>query len=414
LGKDNGQQGVKGRGTPAFLLLNQMGGPLTWELAEDLAKVLGPVALFTGHPDTLAKGSRAGVNLFPATPYERGGFARRLISWVRYSLEAFFWLFRWPATIPIVIFSNPPIFPWLGYVLLKLRGQRYAVIVHDVYPECLVRLNILSNRHPVIRLWYRLNRLAYEQACLVVTLGERMAINIEKQFDHHPTNGGRVEIIYPWADTDVIRPIPKEENWFANRYGQVNKLTVMYSGNMGIGHDIETILRAALLLRSSSSIQFLLIGGGPKWAVADSFVKKHKLGNVTLLHWQPETVLPYSLATADVGVVSLEPEFIGLSFPSKSFYYLAAGSALIVISAEESEVGDIVKKYGCGWICRPGVENDLVQVLDWLSRHPEELEKRKRISRKVAQAIGSRKNSRELCSLLEKTMNLKRSRSESA
>ena len=38
---------------PALLILNQMAGPMTWELAEDVGEALGCVALLTGHPDTL-------------------------------------------------------------------------------------------------------------------------------------------------------------------------------------------------------------------------------------------------------------------------------------------------------------------------------------------------------------------------
>ena len=38
---------------PKLLVLNQMAGPMTWELVEDFAARIGPLALLTGHPDTL-------------------------------------------------------------------------------------------------------------------------------------------------------------------------------------------------------------------------------------------------------------------------------------------------------------------------------------------------------------------------
>ena len=43
--------------SPKLLVWNQMAGPMTWELVEDLADRVGPVALLTGHPDTLSKPS---------------------------------------------------------------------------------------------------------------------------------------------------------------------------------------------------------------------------------------------------------------------------------------------------------------------------------------------------------------------
>ena len=250
---------------PKLLILNQMAGPMTWELAEDLGKELGCVALLTGHPDTLAKGSTDSLRMFPAAPYQRGSFARRALSWLQYSVQAFFWLLRWPKSTPMLLFSNPPILCWLGSLMKLLRGQRYAVMVHDIYPDVLVRLSGFSEQHPLIRVWRGLNRMAYNRASVVMTLGEYMAANLEKQFDPARTPAGKVEIVYPWVDTDKIKPIPKEENWFAQKYGQVGKLTVMYSGNMGLGHDLETMVEAARLLQDEPDIHFMFIGAGPKW-----------------------------------------------------------------------------------------------------------------------------------------------------
>ncbi len=174
---------------PKLLILNQMAGPMTWELAEDLGEALGSVAVLTGHPDTLAKGSTEKVALHPAPAYQRGSYPRRALSWVRYVARAFFWLWRWPKEVPILLFSNPPILCWLGLVMKRLRGQRYAVMVHDIYPNILVNLNGVSEKHPVIRVWFRLNRWAYENAQVVMTLGEYMAANLEKQFEFGPDPG---------------------------------------------------------------------------------------------------------------------------------------------------------------------------------------------------------------------------------
>ena len=153
---------------PALLILNQMAGPMTWELAEDVGEALGCVALLTGHPDTLQK-SHDKVLLFPAAPYQRGSFPRRALSWLHYWVQAFFWLWRWPKDIPLLLFSNPPILCWLGWVMKKLRGQRYAVMVHDIYPDILVRMVGYGEGHPLIRLWRWLNRRAYGGAEVVMT-----------------------------------------------------------------------------------------------------------------------------------------------------------------------------------------------------------------------------------------------------
>lgn len=348
---------------PALLILNQMAGPMTWELAEDLGKALGSVALLTGHPDTLAKGSTLAVQLLTAAPYQRDSYARRALSWLRYLWQAFVWLWHWPAATPLLLFSNPPLLLWLGYLMRRLRGQRYTVMVHDIFPDPLVRLDILSECHPVTHIWRRLNRLAYERADVVMTLGECMAANLAKQFDPARTRAGRVEVIYPWADTNVIRPIPKEDNWVALQHGQVGKLTVMYSGNMGVSHDIETMLAAAQRLQDVPEIHFMFIGAGPKWQLVEETIRTQHLANVTLLPWQPEAALSYLLAMADVGLVSLDVGAHGLSVPSKTCYMMAAGVALLGLSKRPSDLRMMIEEHQCGINVKPGDVDGFVQAV---------------------------------------------------
>lgn len=371
---------------PVLLILNQMAGPITWELAEDLAAQLGPVALLTGHPDTLAKGSRAAVQLWAAAPYQRGSFARRALSWLRYLLQALLWLRRWPASTPLLLFSNPPMLVWLGWLLRVVRGQRYAVMVHDIYPDVLVRLAGFAETHPLVRAWRWLNRRAYQRAELVMTLSEGMAATLARQFDPSKTAAGRLAIAYPWADAGRIRPQAKADNPFAQAHGQVDKLTVMYAGNMGLAHDIETMLAAAERVQDLANVHFMFIGAGPKWQLVQATMQQRGLGNVTLLPWQPEDGLPQQLATAEIGLVALEQEAQGLAVPSKALYYLAAGAALLGLSAPGSDLDTIVARDRCGLVVAPGDVDGLERALRGLASDPDRLAEMRSRARQAALA----------------------------
>jgi colanic acid biosynthesis glycosyl transferase WcaI len=351
---------------PSLLILNQMAGPLTWELAEDLGRDHVPLALLTGHPDTLAKaqaGDYKGVRVFPAIPYHRGNYRQRMVSWLKYWWQAWRWVRRRPRRTPLLLFSNPPLLPWLGYLQHRLCRRPYAVMVHDIYPDVMVHLGAVSANHPVARFWRAMNRRAYENAAVVMTLGEQMAATLERQFDPARTPAGRIEIIYPWADTDVLRPLPKAENWFAEKHGQVGKLTVMYSGNMGIGHDIETMLAAAERLQGERDIHFMFIGAGPKWKLVETTMQEKQLDNITLLGWQEESALPFSLSTADVAMVSLDEGAEGLAFPSKSITAMAAGAALLGLSRHPSDLSLLIERYECGANIEPGDVEGFTQAL---------------------------------------------------
>lgn len=372
---------------PRLLILNQMAGPMTWELAEDLGRELGCVALLTGHPDTLAKGSTAQVHLHLAPAYRRGALARRAFSWVHYLLRAFFWIWRFPPETPLLLFSNPPVLCWLGWLARLLRGQKYAVMVHDIYPDVLVRLQGMPERHLLIRAWRWLNRRAYNRAQVVMTLGECMAENLARQFDPARTPAGRVEVVYPWVDTERIRPMPKEENWFAQKYGQVGKLTVMYSGNMGLGHDIETMVEAARLLRYEPGIHFMFVGAGPKWQYVQKKIQEFHLENVTLLPWQEEPVLPYSLSAADITLISIETGIEGIMIPSKAIYAMASGSAVFLLSSEKGELSGWIEQAACGVLLQPGNPFALSSVLRGCIHNQQELRIRRGNARRAAEEM---------------------------
>jgi len=246
-----------------------------------------------------------------------------------------------------------------------------------------------------------LNRRAYEHARVVMTLGAYMAANLDKQFDARRTPAGRVEVVYPWVDTDVIKPIPKEQNWFAQKYNQVGKLTVMYSGNMGLGHDVETMLEAARQLQDRPDIHFMFIGMGPKWALVADTIGIHQLKNVTLLPWQAEETVPYSMATADVALISIEEGIEGLMVPSKAFAFLAAGAALLTISAGANELAEIVKRHECGWLIQPGQSKELSSTLCTIRQAPLDLTRLQAHSRIVAERVGSRTNSMSIMDRLQ-------------
>lgn len=122
----------------------------------------------------------------------------------------------------------------------------------------------------------------------------------------------------------------------------------MYSGNMGFTHSVETIIEVANLLKNNNTIHFLLIGDGMKKNELIKLVEKYKLNNCTFLDWQPTEMLPYSLASADIGVVTLNEETALTSVPSKTFNLMAVGAPLLCIAPDNSEIAKIIGKYNNG------------------------------------------------------------------
>jgi glycosyltransferase involved in cell wall biosynthesis len=369
-----------------------MAGPLFRELAEDLAQKWPPGILFTGHPDTLQHGGNDFLTIMAGPKYSRAGIFSRLRSWLHFFIKALLFVGTQPKGSFLLIVSNPPFLGLLGLFFKKMRGQKYAVLVYDIYPDLLIGLGRLQEGI-LAKIWDHLNRIIYRDATLVFTIGKDMTKRLEAKLAAEKTPGEKIVYTPCWADLAFIKPLPKGENWFAKQYGQIDKTTVLYSGNMGNAHDIESILATAILLASEPGIHFLFIGEGTKWNIVEKAIMDHQLQNITLLPFQPEGVLPYSLTAGDIGIIAYQPGTEGCMVPSKTYYYLAAGLAVLAVSDQDNDVAKLVKEFHCGLHVKNSAIEEMANAIRKLHADPELLDKFKRAARETAENFFSRRNS---------------------
>ncbi|MCJ7544837.1 MAG: glycosyltransferase family 4 protein, partial [Phycisphaerae bacterium] len=200
------------------------------------------------------------------------------------------------------------------------------------------------------------------------TLGGHMADTLRAHL--HSGDRLEIEVIPNWADTTFIRPLPKADNPFAREHHLVDKFVVAYSGALGATHDTESILAAAEQLASLPDVHFLIVGGGTRWQQTAEAVAARRLANLTLLPLQPFRVLPYSLTAADASIVCLDVGYEGVSVPSKTYYALAAGTAIVAVSPDDTELTDLVAEYRCGLVVRPRDPAALAEAIRRLHDDP--------------------------------------------
>lgn len=373
-----------------LILFNQAAGSLFLQLAIGLSCEYPDgcrlVAGGDGASEHLnSKVSRLEIRRGPS--YDRRSRFARVFSWVRYAFYSTTFVLFARKREAILFVSNPPLLgPWV-WLLSHIRRVPYAVLVYDIHPDVLTRLGVLRERGLPARLWRALNRRVYRRAAAVVTLGDRMADVLQRQIGE---SGPRVEVVPPWVDVSVIRPLARRENPYADTYTPSTPLVVLYSGNMGASHDIDSILEAARLLKDEQNIFFLLVGRGEKYSCAVEFVSRHQLQNIRVLPFQPEERFPYTLALGDIALVALDEGMEDLMVPSKTFFSLAAGSALIAISREESELSDVLEKSDIGVRVSPRRPADLAKEIRELASDPGRLARMRSAARSVAEECYSR------------------------
>ena len=172
-------------------------------------------------------------------------------------------------------------------------------------------------------------------------------------------------------------------HWFVKKNNLSSKKIILYSGNMGLTHDLMTPLKVAKELNQThSNFHFIFVGDGANKKNLMNYAEQNILKNVTFFPYQDSNILPYSFASADFSIVTLSSGAEGLSVPSKTFYSLAAGSAIIAISEKGSEIEQLISKNDCGISIKP---NEVYMMRDFLINTSDlDLEKKKKNARNLS------------------------------
>jgi colanic acid biosynthesis glycosyl transferase WcaI len=350
------------------LLLNQFFAPdsaATSQLLTDVAREL----IQQGHSVTvICSGStyaRIGSAEAPGVEVRRVrnvAFGRRkvqrLCSYISYLLPAL-WLGLWgPSPDVIVSMTTPPGLSVVGGLVAWLKGSRHFIWEMDVYPDVAEALGVLRPTSWIARALGWLFDLSRKRAYGILTLGDCMAARIKNR----GISTSKIHITENWADGDAIRPCPFRAD---------GKLSLLYSGNLGLVHDLNTVAAAMLQMREESRVEFIFAGGGRLRGGLQHFCAEKGLQHVLFEDYCTREKLAQRLSEGDIGLVTQRPETAGCVVPSKSYGVLAAGRPILFVGPTESATARMISRFQCGWHVQAGDVEGLVGLLQRLADEPE-------------------------------------------
>jgi glycosyltransferase involved in cell wall biosynthesis len=247
-----------------------------------------------------------------------------------------------------LIVTTPPFLPFLGYFLYKFFNKKYFIILYDLHPEIAIKIGYMKEGI-LSKFWEEGYKKVFESSSRVIVLGECMSNVMKKKLNEKYHN--KIVIIQNWENGNFIKPMEKNDNWFSVKYNLLNQFVVLYSGNLGLHHDLKTILRSAENLKEKD-VKFIIIGEGAQKADLISYIKTNSLDKIEFLPFQPLENLPYSMTCSDVIIISQEKGTEGLCVSCKFYTALAAGRPIIAIIGENSEISMVIKKFNCGIVVR--------------------------------------------------------------
>lgn len=277
-------------------------------------------------------------------------------------------LFRRPPDV-YVAQTNPPLAVCLVALFAHIQRRPYIIIAQDIYPEVMFAHGMSKRDGLIGRLLTRILAWAYRRAARVVALGEVMA----ERLGHKGVPAKRIEIISNWAtgNTEVQRG---NDNGLRRDWDLVDRFVLLYSGNLGFAHDVETPIAALrLLLERSPQTRLVFVGKGSRLAEARRAAQGAILAQAVQFHpWVPAEQLPQSLGLANIALVTLRQGFEGLVVPSKLLGYMARGIPTIYIGPH-SDAERVLIASGGGRCFQNGDADGVAAEVHDLIEHPERL-----------------------------------------
>lgn len=281
----------------------------------------------------------------------------------------------------VIAVTNPPLTPLLALMACRIRGAKCILRIDDVYPEAMIAAGLLRRGGFVARMSQALSGAVYGRMSRIVVLGRDMEALVKKKI------GGTslpISVIPNWADVDSVEPLPKSGNGLARALGVQDKFVVLCAGNMGRVQAIETMFKAAEMLKSDDGIHFLFIGQGARRRWMEEEVRVKRLHNVTLLDHRPRSEQAEFLNACDISMASLIAGLDGAGVPSRMYNIMAAGKPLIAIAGPSSELVRTVKDENVGWCVPPDDPGMLAEVIRQAFMEPTKIEELGRRARQVA------------------------------
>jgi glycosyltransferase involved in cell wall biosynthesis len=263
---------------------------------------------------------------------------RRALDFASFLLNCCARLFFLPKQDVVVALTSPPLISFLAACFTRLRGGKFVYWVMDLNPDEAIAAGWLNANSFAGNFLERISRFSFRSAKKIIALDHFMRERIVAK----GISPEKIEVIPPWSHDEQIYFDEKGRERFRAAHGLKDKFVVMYSGNHSPCHPLDTLLNAASQLAVDEEILFCFIGGGSGFKHAQILARENSLRNVLCLPYQPIENLSASLSAADLHVVVMGDEFVGIVHPCKIYNILRIGAPILYIGPHPSHVTEIL------------------------------------------------------------------------
>lgn len=292
-----------------------------------------------------------------ASPSRR--ISRKFVSHLTFMLSAAVSVPGLPRPDVVLIEGQPVLAGLVGVFAAWVKRRPYVVNVSDLWPDHLLSVGALGERHPLYRLARLVVDRVYRRAAAIVAMSPRWAEVIRSRVGLATP----IEVIYNGVDLKVFRP-GRDDRSFRQKYRLDERLIVSFIGTFSTQYDFELMLEVARHFQANRRVQVVFVGQGSQEAVIREGIDG--LSGVRWIPWlDPEEVaLAWNASAVTFLAMRAQPLYRG-TLPAKLFEAMASGVPLVAamegVGADWIETSGAGRSVACG--DRAGLIRELEEIL---------------------------------------------------
>ncbi len=297
----------------------------------------------------------------PIYPSHDTSATRRILTYLSFAFFAATIGVALIGSADLVYLYDPPPTNGLASLILKLfRGTPIVHDIADMWPETVIESGMVRGERTkkivssILGAWCR---FLYRQADVVTVLSD----GFKRLLIERGVPADKVKVVRNWADETTFHPL-EPDRALASELGFDGRFNIVYAGNLGVYQGLDTVIKAAALIKDHPKIQVVIIGIGPKQDELKRLAAELQVDNVLFLGGRPYAEMPKINNLADVLLIHLKDiAFLHATIPGKTQVSLATGRP--VLMAVRGDAADIVREAGAGIICEPENPEDMARAM---------------------------------------------------
>ena len=221
----------------------------------------------------------------------------------------------------------------------KKHAKKCVMYCMDLWPASLAAGGV-SETSPIYRFFGWVSKRLYRQVDRILITSQMFRGYFQKEFG---------------IDEKVIGYLPQYADAAFDSVTGVQShagYDFVFAGNIGAAQSLDTVLRAAQILRNEAQIRWHIVGDGSELENLKAKASSMQLDNVIFHGRKPLADMPkyYSMADAMLVTLTADP-YISLTLPGKVQTYMAAGKPILAASGGEIPV--VLQNAQCGFCAPP-------------------------------------------------------------